>query len=274
MTGEVVITAAAVVDESGVRGSAGTRATWRETGLDPVAGRVRWKPIFGTSLVEFRRLDITSRMFLIAAEACGIETQVAAEHRETTALVLATSTGCLAADQRFEKSLHIDKGIEPAVFPYTLPSTCLGELAIRYRLRGPSICLSIEAGDERQGLDVASALLRTSEASLAVVLLGDWAPPDKTAATALLLQRADRDTPWLARPEALGADAVQSIRRLLSHQRPPPGRRFGDSGRGTTERPVINPGRLRPSGSSHQTRPGCAADFQLHQGAWGLKKGT
>ncbi len=222
MTDAIVVSALGIVDASGVRGSSGIRSSWTELGQDPVAGLVRFKPIFGTAFRDFRRLDILSRMFIVMTEACDLATHLPVAWRIDTALVSGSETGCLAADRRFERSLHIPAGIEPAVFPYTLPSTCLGEVAIRHRLHGPTVCLSLADREEPQALRVATQLLHGGEARAALVLVGDWVPAaegqdtHKTRAAALLLRPADPDTPHLAEVADFESDLFHAIDNRLS----------------------------------------------------------
>jgi 3-oxoacyl-(acyl-carrier-protein) synthase len=217
----IVVVAAAIVDASGVRGGSGIRSTWAELGLDPVQGVVRFQPIFGSPFRDFRRLDILSRMFLVATEACDVPAHLPDDLRSETALVSGSETGCLASDRRFERSLHTEAGIEPAVFPYTLPSTCLGEIAIRHRLHGPTICLSLAEGEEAQALRAAERLLHAGEAAAAIVLVGDWVPATedaaahKTRAVALLMRPADPDTPSLASISDLETDLFRAIDTLF-----------------------------------------------------------
>ena len=56
--------------------------------------------------------------------------EAASELARRTALVLGTSYGCLHSDVCFARGLEPGGTLRPAVFPYTLPSTCLGEVAI------------------------------------------------------------------------------------------------------------------------------------------------
>jgi 3-oxoacyl-(acyl-carrier-protein) synthase len=161
------------------------RVSWAALGAEPA--RVPWKRIFAAPFPDFRRLDPLSRFCCIAAEAAGIGPHLPEAARARTALVLATTLGCLHADRRFERSLAPGAPIEPAVFPYTLPSTCLGELAIRHRLAGPTLCLSTEAGGEATGLEEARALIGMGEADAALVCMGDAVPGERLAMAALLL---------------------------------------------------------------------------------------
>lgn len=226
MTHEVTIAAAASVDAASVRGTGGFHKTWADIEVDPLAGKIRWRSLFDSPYPDFRRLDRLSKIFAIAVEACGLAPEVLPEQqRARTALILASSTGCLTADLRFEASLHATSGIEPAVFPYTLPSTCLGEIAIRHRLTGPTLCLSVRDGDEKEGLTAAEEILHALEAEAALVCLGDWLPPDramqvglasKTHAAALLLHTADPDTETALSLADVKTDPLTDLDRLIT----------------------------------------------------------
>jgi hypothetical protein len=56
------------------------------------------------------------------------------------AQVLLTRSGCAASDRTFELGRRADT-VDPQRFPYTLPSTPLGEASIRAGLRGPAFAL-------------------------------------------------------------------------------------------------------------------------------------
>ena len=137
-------------------------------------GKVPW--IFARPFPEYRRLEALGRFVCLAVEALDME------FPQGTALVFASTLGCLHADRLFEESRH--GVIRPALFPYTLPSTCLAELAIRHRVMGPTLCLSVAPGDETTALAEARRLLAGAEAEAAVVLVGDVVPPEKISMTA------------------------------------------------------------------------------------------
>lgn len=230
MTETVFITHACSVDAVGLQSSTGLHRRWSDLDLDPAQGQIRWRPVFGTVHQGFRRMDLLSRMLVVAAEACGLDT-LSPETRTNTALVFASSTGCLAADLRFEASLHRTAGIEPALFPYTLPSTALGEVAIRHRLQGPSLCLPVATDQEHRGVQTAAQLIEDDEAAAAVVLLGDWLPADsaarvgieaKTHLAALLLQVPGADTPRVAATEAATPSTMKWLPQALEQPRTPP----------------------------------------------------
>jgi len=170
---------AAVLDAESLVGSAFARRTWSELGVDPCTQKVRWRSLFDARFPGFRRLDTLSKLLCVTAEAAGLTEAIRAPR--ATALVFATATGCLTSDHEFQRSLAVPSGLEAGLFPYTLPSTPLCELAIRYGLQGPTICLSVATGGERAAFENARLLLEGGEASACLVCLGDWLAPATAA---------------------------------------------------------------------------------------------
>jgi 3-oxoacyl-(acyl-carrier-protein) synthase len=166
------VAAAGMADERGVAGTGVTSVTWKQAGMDPRA-RIRWRSFFDEPFPDFRRLDPLSRFCCLAAEAARPADHLDEARRRDTAVVLASTLGCLHADVRFAAGLRREAEIEPAVFPYTLPSTCLGDVAIRHRLSGPTLCLAAADGDEQVGLREAARLLALEEAAAALLCVGD-----------------------------------------------------------------------------------------------------
>ncbi len=181
---EVLILGAGAVDARGVVGTAGARLPWAEAGLDPE--RLRWRACFPDApFPTFRRLDPLAQRACLAVEAAGSHLLGDAAARVETALVLGTAFGCLSVDLAFAASLAPGQDPAPALFPYTLPSTCLGEVALRHRLRGPTACHGVAPGDEAEALREAALRIEEGEARAAVVILGDALSPAAAAAAGL-----------------------------------------------------------------------------------------
>jgi len=170
MSVPVHIAGIGAVDAEGAIGSALAATPLPEGGI----ARLRWKQLFDSENATFRRLDPLSRCVSVAVEAAGAADRIPPERRSGTALVMASRFGCLHSDLRFEESLAPGRQVAPAVFPYTLPSTCLGELAVRHGFKGPVLCLSSELEPDREGLCEARALIELGEATSAIVCLGDY----------------------------------------------------------------------------------------------------
>jgi hypothetical protein len=198
MTDAPVIAAVGLVDRERIAGTGGVYVTWHALGSEPPGTGRTFRAVFGRRDETFRRLDVASRVLVLAGAAAGLDAVLPAAVRECTALVVATTIGCLDADRQFARSLGAEMPDAP-IFPYTLPSTCLGELALRHGLRGAGICLSVPPGDGGLAFAEGASLLAAGEAAAAVVgwcdvLRGD--PLTCDAAIALLA------------PAALGLRAV------------------------------------------------------------------
>src|SRR5258707_7442090 len=98
-------------------------ATSQVTGVDLKSARL------GT---RFGRLDLSSRLALLAVESLGVD--FGKFSRDRIAICLAASAGSLATDFDFWSGRDAVGGPSPTLFAYTLPSAAIGEIAIRHRL--------------------------------------------------------------------------------------------------------------------------------------------
>ncbi|HEY3861696.1 MAG TPA: beta-ketoacyl synthase N-terminal-like domain-containing protein [Verrucomicrobiae bacterium] len=141
---------------------------------------------------RFGRLDLASQLALMAVESLGIDFDELP--RERVGICLASRDGSLAADCEYWRGRGAAGGPSPALFVYTLPSAAIGELAIRHRLTGPSLCLVgpgsvlTEAADWLRRGEVEACLC--VECRVITPALGEMigSPPD-AAAFALFLRR-------------------------------------------------------------------------------------
>jgi 3-oxoacyl-(acyl-carrier-protein) synthase len=112
---------------------------------------------------RFGRLDLSSRLALLAVELLGVD--FGKFSRDRVAICLAASAGSLSTDFDFWTGRDGVGGPSPTLFAYTLPSAALGEITIRHRLTGPNLCF---VGDDKMLLPEATDLLRRSEADACV----------------------------------------------------------------------------------------------------------
>jgi 3-oxoacyl-(acyl-carrier-protein) synthase len=161
------VVALGLADAQGVAGTGGVRAEWSELGVEaPGTGRT-FRRLFHAPDATFRRLDRPSRALVLAAEAAGLGSVLPDDARRTTAIVVETERGSLDTDLHFMAGLA-QGVVAGAMFPYTLASASLGEVALRHRLRGPAICLSITAEQRGDALREAIRLLEDGEARFAL----------------------------------------------------------------------------------------------------------
>ncbi|MFG0316716.1 MAG: beta-ketoacyl synthase N-terminal-like domain-containing protein [Planctomycetota bacterium JB042] len=197
MTGASVVVATGSVDAHGVTGSGGFDRRWDALGIRPLDPDRAWRALFGTANRTFRRLDPMSRALLVAAEAAGMGGVLPESVREETALIVGSVLGSLDADLRFQASLAPGREPEAARFPYTLPSTAVGELAMRHGLRGPSLFLSLD-DDPDEPFAEARLRVEAGEVPAAVAArveaVGEEVAPDEVGVLAarLVVLRARR----------------------------------------------------------------------------------
>ncbi|MCA8953391.1 MAG: hypothetical protein KDE27_28015 [Planctomycetes bacterium] len=168
MTGEPIVIGCGLVDAERIRGAGGVDVSWTELGV-PAPGDARTlRSVFDRADTTFRRLESLSRALVLAATAARIDELLTAEERERAALVGESHVGCLGIDRRYTASLA-GEFVEAAIFPYTLPSTSLGEVALRFGLRGPTLAISVEPGGLGESLREARRLFAAGEVRHAVV---------------------------------------------------------------------------------------------------------
>lgn len=116
----------------------------------------------GRRRLRFARLDRLSQLSLstaAAAMARAAEAGAPKPEDETEAgAALGTAFGAHLSNEQFMAGLLAEgqTGASPALFPYTLPSTAVGELSVHLMLRGPLITLAQGPGSGMAALAAAS----------------------------------------------------------------------------------------------------------------------
>jgi 3-oxoacyl-(acyl-carrier-protein) synthase len=133
----------------------------RRGDLEPL----HWSLVSASDPSRFLRMDLMCRLGLMAAELldAGFDAMPEAR-RERIGVGVETFAGSLDTDVRFLQTPR------PSLFAYTLPSTVLGEICIRYRLKGPGLCL-VSPDDSAGGiLAEAADWLRQGDADACLCL--------------------------------------------------------------------------------------------------------
>ena len=118
--------------------------------------------------MRFGRLDPVCQLGLAAVEALGIE--FTKQPRAEIAVCVATQAGSLSTDVQYWRTRNEPGGASPSLFVYTLPSSLVGEIAIRHGLTGPNLCF---LGDGGELLDEAADLIGRGEATACVCVCCD-----------------------------------------------------------------------------------------------------
>lgn len=96
---------------------------------------LKWPLLFSQECERFNRMDWLCRLGVMATELLPYKfLDRSLEERDRTGVCVETLTGCISSDVRFLQTSS------PNAFTYTLPSTLIGELCIRHKLRGPVLC--------------------------------------------------------------------------------------------------------------------------------------
>jgi 3-oxoacyl-(acyl-carrier-protein) synthase len=109
---------------------------------------------------RFGRMDLPSQLALLSVESLGIDFETL--DRSRIGVCMAVRAGSLSTDIEYWKGRNNPGGPSPTLFAYTLPSSAIGEIAIRYRLTGPNLCF---VGTDAMLLAEARDLVERGEAN-------------------------------------------------------------------------------------------------------------
>jgi len=162
----IVISALGYLNENGY-GSHAIQHDWPAAVCPKNA--LRWRMISTHPFERFGRLDLLSKYAMAAVEMLALQPN--AEKDSDTALLLTSARGCLGADLEFLATMQATPS--PALFTYTLPSIALGEIAIRYRISGPNLCLLDQCEPGPLAICEAFRLLTLGEAKRCLAITAD-----------------------------------------------------------------------------------------------------
>ncbi len=186
-------------------GSHNRALTWEQIGCPHKT--LRWKPFSDQPFTNFGRMDILTKHMMLAVEMMGDGWEGKIDSQRT-GVVIGTQYGCMAADLSFYNTAGLKGQPSPLLFPYTLPSTALGEIAIHYGLMGPNFCYMTGRSSYKTALWEAVDLVQNKQCNTCLCIAGDAILPDtnflaeagetsqadlKNAAFAWLIQAPDSD---------------------------------------------------------------------------------
>jgi len=121
---------------------------------------------------RFGRLDLISQLALLAVEP--LAPHFDSLPRERIGICIAVRAGSLSTDVEYWKDRDATGGPSPMLFTYTLPSSAIGEIAIRHRLTGPNLCF---VGSDDIVLSEAADWLRRADVDGCVCVSCDVVTP-------------------------------------------------------------------------------------------------
>lgn len=91
---------------------------------------------FEINYSKFFKMDSLSKLAFLGAELL-LKNEINSEKENNIALVFANNSSSLDTDVKYQNSIYDAENYfpSPAVFVYTLPNICLGEISIRHQLK-------------------------------------------------------------------------------------------------------------------------------------------
>ena len=189
---KIYITAFGYINSAGF-GDHATGRSWAEIGVESFA-QCQWKQLFDSPFDRFGRLDTFSKHVVASVELLGLPLPDGDIKEDETALYVGTEFGSCQVDKQFYRSLTQPGGASPKLFSYTLPSTAIGEVAIRHKINGPNLCVSAGQSSGLVALWQSAELLKSHEVARCITIIGDagstepdsCAPPESSSYAILL----------------------------------------------------------------------------------------
>lgn len=113
------------------------------------------------SYPKFHKMDALSKLAFLAAEPL-----LNNEDHGRTALVFANRSSSLDTDFKYQESINDQENYfpSPAVFVYTLPNICVGEISIRHKMQTENAFFILNEFDEKFLNDYSEQLLQSGKA--------------------------------------------------------------------------------------------------------------
>ncbi len=110
---------------------------------------------------KFHKMDSLSKLAFLAAEMLLKD-----EDHSKTALVFANKSSSLDTDFRYQESINSQENYfpSPAVFVYTLPNICVGEISIRHKMQTENAFFVLDEFDENFLNNYSEQILQSGKA--------------------------------------------------------------------------------------------------------------
>jgi len=120
---------------------------------------------FEVNYPKFFKMDSLSKLAFLGAELILMR-EIDNSKENNTALVFSNKSSSLDTDVKYQKSISDKENYfpSPAVFVYTLPNICLGEISIRHQLRSENSFFIFEGFNPSFMMRYSDILLETKKA--------------------------------------------------------------------------------------------------------------
>ena len=110
---------------------------------------------------KFHKMDNLSKLAFLASEVILKD-----EDHSRTALVFANKSSSLDTDFKYQESINSQENYfpSPAVFVYTLPNICVGEISIKHQMQTENAFFILDEFDEKFLNDYSEQILQSGKA--------------------------------------------------------------------------------------------------------------
>ncbi len=122
---------------------------------------------------KFFKMDSLCKLAYICSELILDKESI----EENTAIVLSNSASSLDTDRKHQESISDPENMfpSPAVFVYTLPNIAVGEISIRFKLKGENAFFIFDAFDSKFHFNYEKAIFDQQKSK---ALIGGWVDVD------------------------------------------------------------------------------------------------
>jgi len=120
---------------------------------------------FGTNYPKFFKMDTLSKLAFLAADVLLKSENFNGEEENDIAIVFSNKSSSLDTDRKHQKSIDNNEDYypSPAIFVYTLPNICVGEISIKYKLFSENSFFIFDNFNAQHLLDYSNSLLSTGK---------------------------------------------------------------------------------------------------------------
>ena len=112
---------------------------------------------------KFFKMDALSKLAFLAADILLKDEYLNLEKENNIAIVFSNKSSSIDTDRKHQKSIQNKEDYypSPAVFVYTLPNICIGEICIKYKLFSENSFFIFDSFNAQHLFDYANSLLST-----------------------------------------------------------------------------------------------------------------
>lgn len=138
-----------------------------------------------TKYAKFFKMDNLSKLAFMAADILLKNESISTENEHNIALVFSNKASSLDTDRKHQNAIQDKSNYypSPAVFVYTLPNICLGEISIKYKLFSENSFFIFDSFNANHLFDYSNSLLDTNKAD---AVLNGWVEIDENKYEAFL----------------------------------------------------------------------------------------